>query len=148
MAPGRRLLLASYLVAINLLFLFLVLAVWPGIEWVQLPSKIRFLLIATLAAGWGSAVFALMSFFNLSFKRRLFENWTMWYLTNPFTGLPIGLGVYAAVRFGVLTKDSSLDALNPYFIAVLAALAGYWIVGILRKAKESADKRQWRYNKR
>ncbi len=148
MARGRRIILASYLVVMNLLFFFFVLAVWPGIEWIQLAGEIRLLLIATLAAGCGSTFLAQLSFYNLSYKHRLFESWNSWYLIYPFTGLPTGLCVYAVIRFGILKTGSSLDALNPYFIALLSALAGYWAVRIFRRLKEAAERRKWRYMKR
>ncbi|MFQ5825050.1 MAG: hypothetical protein ACE5JB_13435 [bacterium] len=140
--------LAAYLVVTNLLLLSVFLAVWPGIELVQLPSEIRFLLIATLSAGMGSTVFASLSFLDLSLKHRLFESWSLWYLIYPFTGMTTGLFVYLTIRIGILKWNSQIDVLNPYIIAALSALAGFWTRHMLRKLKEHAERRKKRYMKR
>ena len=145
MTPARRAMLAAYLVVTILLLLSVFIAIWPGIEFVQLSSEMRFLLIATLGAGLGSTVFASLSFLDLTIKHRLFDNLARWYLIYPFTGMITGLFVYIAIRVVILKWDSHIDVVKPFTVAVLSALAGFWTRHILHKLKEHAKKRKKRY---
>ena len=137
--------LSAYFVVLALLFLTTLLLIWPGMARISriaaLPKDVRLLLIAVSAAGLGSVINAATSFVNFVAERRLVKSWGIWYLFRPLIGLTTGLVVYAALRGGILKADAAVDALNPYTVVTITALAGFLSKYIVDKLNDYAQER-------
>jgi hypothetical protein len=142
------LLLGAYLIGLNLLCLALVFMVWPGMKEMlprfslNPPDEIRLMLISTVAGALGSSVVLLLSFVSYVGNRRLLSSWAWWYVARPIAGMTVGLFVYIAIRGGILKTGSnvSVDVLNPYSVATIAALGGAFSKEILDKMKSFAER--------
>lgn len=145
---GRaNLVLGAYLIALNIICLALIFALWPGIKEmfpnipINPPDEIRLLLISTVAGALGSTVLLLLSFVFYA-GHRSFPRSSVWlYVARPLAGMSTGLFVYIAIRGGILKTGNQVgvDVLNPYTVATIAVLAGAFSHEILLKLKGFAD---------
>ncbi len=140
-----------YLIALNLLLLYGLVAIWPC----TLPGRSDprsstlvcpifsletcYLLIVILSGALGSYIHLATSFADYLGNRQLYQSWLWWYVLRPFIGMGLAVIVYFAVRAGLVmitlsngTAPTS-NELNPYTIAAIAGLAGMF-------SKQATDK--------
>ncbi|HEY6968828.1 MAG TPA: hypothetical protein VJA94_06480 [Candidatus Angelobacter sp.] len=148
MTKGTRLLFGIYMMALNVLLVYLLIKIWPekstqtaaetvALFWnqfhISVTLEIRYLLIVVLAGGLGSYVHAATSFADFVGNRRCYASWAWWYVLRPFIGIALALMVYFAVRGGLIGASTGADALSPYGIGAVAGLAGMF-------SKQATDK--------
>lgn len=148
MSRTERLILGTYLSALNLISLTLLFMIWPGIKemFPNVPidptDEIRLLLISTVSGLLGCSIVLLLSFVSYAGSRRLVSSWAWWYMARPIAGMSTGLFVYIAIRGGILKTGSgvSVDVLNPYTVATIAVLGGACSKEILDKLQAFAQR--------
>ena len=142
---GLATVLGIYLVILNLLFLTMLLLIWPGMgqifpfEIPQPSEEARFLLISVLSAGLGSVIAVLFNFEHYVGDPEVVGRFAWFYVTSPLIGMTIGIFVYMAIRGGLLKANSNADALNPYTVAVIAASGGAFSRQIFTRLKIFAE---------
>jgi hypothetical protein len=81
----------------------------------------------------GAYIHAATSFAEFMGVRSFARSWFWWYLLRIPIGAALALITYFALRGGLLAANGSSDAVNPYGVAALSALAGLF-------SKQAADK--------
>lgn len=99
----------------------------------------RLFLLVLILGALGSYIHAVMSFADFAGNRRLVQSWLWWYLLRPFTGAPIALILYFAVRAGFMTPTATGGDVSRFGIAALAMLAGMFSVKAADKLEEVFD---------
>ena len=153
--PSRRLITLMGLGQIiwALLLLYVLLKAWPAQPWstaakdmhffssisvlhFDLPSGSldqRLLFMVMVLGALGSLIHSITSFTTYIGNRKFLVSWTWWYLLRPFVGAALALALYFVVRAGLLTSNSSTEALNQFGVAMLAIMAGLF-------SKQASDK--------
>ncbi len=138
-----------YLIVLNLVLLYLLIKLWPGLVplkddyssvsllpgWpeIKIWRETRFLLIVAVSGDLGSYIHLATSFADYLGNRQFVKSWAWWYLLRPFIGTVLALVFYFAVRGGLIAGSSGAETLSPYGIAALAGLAGMF-------SKQATDK--------
>lgn len=100
------------------------------------PSPdVRLMLVALLSGALGAFVHAGGSLATYVGNRQMLRSWGLWYLLRPFIGAALGLILYFLLRGGLFAPGAPDQAVSPYGVAALAALAGMF-------SKEATDKLQ------
>jgi NADH:ubiquinone oxidoreductase subunit 6 (subunit J) len=144
-----QLIFGSYMVALNIAIIYLLVAIWPdkiplvdspesvnlffGRVPIVLSPEVRFLLITILAGALGSYIHAATSFVDFIGNRQFVKSWTWWYLLRPFIGVALALLVYFAARGGLISASTGANGLSPYGVAALSGMAGLF-------SKQATDK--------
>lgn len=139
---------ASFLVLFTALPIFLIIGLWPDrmpvTEDHQLYQRVFFhmtliegsprgdtihintlLFLIVVAAGFlGSMIHVGASFTNFIGAGKFRRSWIPWYVVKPFTAAGIALTCYFVLQAGLLS--GSTGNINPYGVAILAALAGWF----------------------
>ncbi len=138
----------SYLLALNLALVYVLVKMWPGrlpvdeqseiaFFWglvnVKLWVETRYLLIVAVTGALGSYIHLATSFADYLGNRQFYKSWGWWYLLRPFIGTALALLFYFAIRGGLLTANASAKDVSPYGLAAVAGLAGLF-------SKQAADK--------
>jgi len=148
-SKGWVVVFGSYLIVLNLVMLYLLVALWPHqlplkpdpIELRLLPGarplligmETRFLLLVAVAGGLGSYIHLATSFADYLGNRQFMKSWGWWYILRPFIGMALAMIVYFAARAGLIGGTSGAETLSPYGMAALAGLAGIF-------SKQATDK--------
>lgn len=134
-----------YFVVLSVVALGFLVGAWPnqpqpmelfgGLISITLPNDgdVRLALVAMSAGALGAFVHSATSFVSYLGNRRLIRSWTAWYILRPFIGMALAIMFYLLMRAGFVAPGAHSDAINPFGIAGVAALAGMF-------AKESIDK--------
>jgi hypothetical protein len=130
--------LSFYFVVLAIVFLAALFFTWPGMNHVsqlidRLPENNRLLVTAMAASGLSSVIRSVTSLGDFVGAQRLTRHWGLFYVFAPIIGMVTGLFVYISIRGGILKADTAVDALNPYTIAAIAAVAGFLSRNILDK---------------
>ncbi len=96
----------------------------------------RFFVLVIFAGLLGGAVHGLTSLMNFRGNRRLFGSWSMWYLGMPIAAAAMATIFFLVIRGGLLPNKDAVDALNPYAVAAVGALAGLFTDMASAKLKE------------
>jgi hypothetical protein len=139
----------SYLILLNLLLLYVLFKIWPGVvplkndcdavrllpglREIYIWKETRFLLIVALSGALGSYIHCATSFADFLGNRQFVKSWDWWYGLRPFIGTALALITYFAARGGLIAGTSGAENLSPYGIAALAGLAGLF-------SKQATDK--------
>jgi hypothetical protein len=138
----------TYLLALNLTLVYVLVKMWPGklpVEdlgevsflWglisVKLWVETRYLLIVAVTGALGSYVHLATSFADYLGNRQFYRSWGWWYLLRPFIGTALALIFYFGIRGGLLTANAGAKDVSPYGLAAIAGLAGLF-------SKQAADK--------
>lgn len=91
------------------------------------------LLAVMLAGGIGSYIHGVNSFVTYVGNRSFLNSWIPWYVLRPFMGVAMAVIFYAVVRGGVLVMSGGANAVDPYAMMAVAALAGMF-------SKQASDK--------
>jgi hypothetical protein len=150
-----RIFLGAYLYLLPLPLVCLLVALWPTVTAANLtaPVEVQILwpkltltreqallwAVATLGA-LGGSLHAVASFSVYTGNRVLKTSWAWWYLARWPVGAGLALVFYMVLRAGLLNvaaaTGQSLDALNPYGVGTVAALAGLFSEVAMRKLRE------------
>lgn len=138
-----------YLMALNLLLVYLLIRVWPGklptgdelIHVTIIPRYFErnldletvYLSLVALVGGLGAFIHLATSFTEFLGNRTFIASWKWWYALRPFIGSALALMVYFAARGGLIANSGGAKDLSPYGIAALAGLAGMF-------SKQATDK--------
>ncbi len=159
-------LIASYLMGMTLLCVFMVIHLWPasasqirggahsgGVDllWViPLPAESRLILLVAFAGAVGAQVHAMRSFVTYVGTRRLENSWLLYYIAKPFIGSSLALVFYFVIRGGFFSGSAGTDDMSVFGFVGLAGLVGLFselaavkletIAGtIFEKPKEKKD---------
>ncbi|MCP4263077.1 MAG: hypothetical protein GY774_37040 [Planctomycetes bacterium] len=151
MKEKRAFVAPFYLIALNLLIIFVLIKIWPveipktGDEVISLlpfswlsfsvPPEIRYFLIVALAGALGSSIHSAWKYVNDVDSRRIFQTWKWSYLLGPFVGMGLAIIVYFAVRGGLIMPTGNAEDLNPYGVAAIAALVGMFSKQVVHKLR-------------
>jgi IPT/TIG domain len=91
----------------------------------------RLILLVIIAGALGSFIHSATSFSDYVGNRKFVSSWAWWYVLRSFVGIALALTLYFVVRAGFVTAGA--DAMSPFGIATLAALAGLF-------SKQATDK--------
>jgi hypothetical protein len=135
-----------YLVALNLVLLYVLLKIWPtaipldpnrqlvAFTWsFPMPPERTYLLIALVSGALGSYIHLTTSFSDYVGNRQLVASWLWSYLLRPFIGMALAVIMYFVVRGGLILPSTSAESLSPYGVAAIGALAGMF-------SKQATDK--------
>lgn len=138
-----------YLVALNLVLLYVLLKIWPTaipldagrhlVFWrysFPMPPERTYLFIAVVAGALGSYIHLATSFADYVGNRQLLVSWLWWYALRPFIGMALAVIMYFVVRGGLILPNTSAEALSPYGIAAIGALAGMFSKQATEKLSE------------
>ncbi len=89
-------------------------------------------LLALLAGIAGSFIHAAQSLSSYIGNKAFKASWTAWYLLRPWIGGVLGVGLYFAIRAGVVSGPSTV---NPYVVVAFGLLGGWF-------SKTTTDKLQ------
>lgn len=89
-------------------------------------------LLALLAGVAGSFIHAAQSLSSYIGNKAFRASWTAWYLLRPWIGGVLGVGLYFAIRAGVVSGPSTV---NPYVVVAFGLLGGWF-------SKTTTDKLQ------
>lgn len=120
-------------------------AVWPTIppapnpdpDW--LTDEARMFLVAALAGALGGALQMARSYAGHLGGGNWDGRWLPWYGLRIPAGIGLALLFYMALRAGFYNNASSTEAVNPFGVAVLSALAGLFSREALEKLDELFD---------
>jgi hypothetical protein len=143
-------------IAIALILLYFLFKIWPPLPWPGtkdkpeyspitflglLGEKISFqvytslderlILLVIVAGALGSFIHSATSFSDYVGNRKFVSSWAWWYVLRSFVGIALALVLYFVVRAGFVTAGA--DAMSPFGVATLAALAGLF-------SKQATDK--------
>lgn len=145
--------IALYLIALNLLLVSTLIRIWPSATGtdtgslqvtlvpgtaisIQLTPETRLLLIVSLAGALGSYVHLTTSFVDFVGNRELVSSWGLWYVLRPFIGVSLAMIIYFLVRGGLVTTGTPPSDLSPFGIAALASMAGLFTKQATDKLRE------------
>jgi hypothetical protein len=104
-----------------------------GSDW-RHPSPDALYLVAVILLGAiGASVAALTSFATFVGNRTFIGSWKWWYVVRLPIGAALAVVFYLALRGGLLSVSTSTNAISPYGIGAVAALAGMF-------SKQATDK--------
>jgi hypothetical protein len=136
---------ATYIVALNLTLIALLIRVWPvaltTADTSYWSPEGRFLITALVAGALGSYIHLATSFIDYAGARTLGQSWGWWYLLRPSIGAALALVVYFVLRAGLISGagDSATANLNPYGVASLAALSGMFSKQATEKLRDTFE---------
>jgi hypothetical protein len=102
------------------------------IELEPTPDSVLVLLVL-LAGSIGAYIHVATSFAEFVGVRSFARSWFWWYMLRLPIGAALAVILYFALRGGLLAADGDSNAVNPYGVGALAALAGLF-------SKQAADK--------
>ncbi|MGJ8654497.1 MAG: hypothetical protein ACSHX8_14650 [Opitutaceae bacterium] len=133
-------LLVAYLFVAGLFaIMFLVLIfpeVKPGVAPKTLPclNLDQTLIIVSILSGIaGSFIAAAQSLSSYLGNGTFKPSWTVWYFLRPWIGGMLGLAIFFTFRAGLV---ASVDAVNPYGVAALGLLGGWFSKSATDKLRE------------
>jgi IPT/TIG domain len=143
-------------IAIALILLYFLFKIWPPVPWpgtkenpeyspitflgllgerisFQIYTSLdeRLILLVIVAGALGSFIHSATSFSDYVGNRKFVSSWAWWYVLRSFVGIALALILYFVVRAGFVTAGA--DAMSPFGVATLAALAGLF-------SKQATDK--------
>ena len=141
MPKSYRLGIGLYILAANLLIVYLLLKIWqgtpaadspsmvsllPGGRWlISMPAERLYLMIVVLSGALGSYAHLSITFSYFVGQGKLDRAWAWWYFLRPFIGIALAVILYFVLRGGLLAGVSDpTSALNPYGVGALAGLTG------------------------
>ncbi len=83
-----------------------------------------FFLIALLCGVLGGATHGLSSLMDFRGQRRLFRSWSLWYFGLPLLGGMLATIMLLVLRAGLFPNREAVEALNPFAVGAVGALAG------------------------
>jgi hypothetical protein len=105
--------------------------------WLDSEPDIRMLLLVMIAAAIGSSIHAAKVYAFRQGNRNQEDSWVPWYFMRFPTGIGIALIFYLVIRGGVLAdQNATVNALNPFGITAISALAGMFSLQASRKLEE------------
>jgi hypothetical protein len=151
-----RTLLGLLLIALGLVLLYLMIALWPAVQaaatnadstkkiswfgWSYRPTADAALIIlVVLVSALGSYVHVAVSFSDYVGNRQLARSWVWWYLLRVFVGCSLALLFYFAVRGGFFGGTANSSDINPYGIAALSGIVGLFSKQATDKLREVFD---------
>jgi len=130
----------AYHLLLALLFIYLLIKVWPpaippanelrnvhllwGFLSFNLSPEAQVILIVILTGALGSYVHAATSFVNFTGTRSIVASWRWWYVLQPFIGSVMALGFLFVVRAGFFTPSAGTANFNLVGFAAMAFLVG------------------------
>ncbi len=90
-----------------------------------ITQEVALIMSVAVLGAMGGSTHALGSFASFVGNRNLVRSWVWWYLLRAPIGVSLAIVIYFVVRGGLLVSTASAgDAINPYGLGALAALAG------------------------
>jgi ABC-type multidrug transport system fused ATPase/permease subunit len=91
------------------------------------PDDVYTLVSTMIWGGLGGVVGAMYSLWrHVSVKQDFNPQHSIWYITQPLMGMPIGAFIFIALRIGIiLTYDQTINIQNPFIIYIIAWIAGF-----------------------
>lgn len=145
----------AYLIALNLVMLYLLFRLWPsqfplkseaiavrllpGAPELYLGIETRYLLLVVVVWALGSYIHLATSFADYLGNRQFVSSWSWWYILRPFIGMALAIMVYFAARGGLIAGASGAENLSPYGVAALAGLAGMFSKQATDKLRETFE---------
>lgn len=145
----KVLLLSLYTISIILVFIYLLIIIWPNYtqgengEMIlqddfrlfgqQISSEQRYLLLVIMSSALGSCIHALTSWVSYVGNKTLVLSWAWWYIARPFIGVPLALLFYFVVRGGLLSTGTETSDVSAFGVAAIAGLVGMF-------SKQATDK--------
>ena len=145
----------SYLIALNLLLLYLLFKLWPGtvpfgprdnvsLLWggrltFDVWVETRYLLIVAIAAGLGSYVHLATSYADYLGNKKFVKSWFWWYMLRPFIGIALALVLYFLLRAGLIPSGASANSFNLYGIAAISGMCGLFSRQATDKLRETFE---------
>ena len=143
MPKSYRLGIGLYILAANLLIVYLLLKIWqgapdpagpclvallPGGRWlISMPPERLYLMIVVLSGALGSYAHLSITFSYFVGQGKLERTWAWWYFQRPFIGITLAVILYFVLRGGLLAgarEPTATDVLSPYGVGAVAGLAG------------------------
>lgn len=97
------------------------------------------MILVALCGFFGNMIFLSSSFTTFVANKRFDRSWLLWYCVKPFTASALAMGVYFAIRGGLLNLDSNGNNINLYGTLTLAFLTGLFTDRATEKLKELVD---------
>ena len=154
MSGGPTLLLGLLLLGLGVVFLYLLLTLWPAVDaakegrdgsvtWLwseyDLTADTTLLLLVILVSAVGSYVHVTVSFSDFAGNRQLVSSWVWWYVLRVFVGSSLAVLFYFAIRGGFFSSASDSSEVNVYGIAALSGLVGLFSKQATDKLREIFD---------
>ena len=95
----------------------------------------HFIFLVFLAGSLGALIHGLAKISQNAWDGLVKQRDTLWYLSRPFLGAALAIGVYMVFRGGLLTT-SNIEILNPYGIAALSIITGLSTKQVTQKLKD------------
>ena len=138
--PIGFLLTAVYLILLSIFLMTSIIQFWPpSAEPIGLSDGGRLLLIVVLAGALGGQVRSLRSFAWYVGNKELKRSWLPQYILTPFVGAILAIISYFIIRGCFCPANSTVQQINIYGFAGLAALVGIASEPIALKLKQVAN---------
>ena len=135
-----RLLVALWMLALNLANTWMLILLWPGsgAHWLGMTLEARFIWITAAAGALGSCIHLATSFVSHAGGAKLGADWVWWYALRPGIGAALAVVVYFVFRAGLISGsgDAATASMNPYGIAAVASLSGMFSRQATEKLKD------------
>jgi len=133
-------LLVTYLFVVGLFSIVFLVMIFPEMSAGDKPKPISSLnldqtliVVAILSGVAGSFIAAAQSLSSYLGNDTFKATWAMWYFLRPMVGGMLGLAIFFAFRAGLV---ASVDAVNPYGVAALGLLGGWFSKTATDKLRE------------
>ena len=100
------------------------------------PRSLQLLVLAMVMGGLGTFLHVAGSFVVYVGNRELVKSWVWWYLLWPYIGMVLAVVLYVTFRAGFVSIAQDQDAVNPYGVAAISALAGMFARHAIEKLRE------------